>query len=96
MDLRWFSFDWYATLGLPNEETTTYVLKYRYGDWTHENRRKICIKFDITGTEYTRNHYSVLSWVTCLDLAPSMTLCDSAFITRYPQIMGNQEERAPA
>jgi hypothetical protein len=59
MDLRWFSFDCYATLGLPNEETTTYVLKYRYGDWTHENRRKICIKFDITGTEYTMNHYSV-------------------------------------
>ena len=63
MDLRWFSFDWYATLGLPNEDTTIYVLKYRYGDWTHENHRKIRIKFDITGTEYTINHYSVLSWV---------------------------------
>ncbi len=61
MDLRWFSFDWYATLGLPNEDTTTYVLKYRYGDWTHENYRKIRIKFDITGTVYTINHYSVLS-----------------------------------
>ena len=82
------SFDWYATLALPNEGTTTYVLKYRYGDWTHENHRKIRIKFDITGTEYTINHY--------LDLAPSMTLCDRAFITRYPQIMGNQGERAPA
>ena len=64
MDLRWFSFDWYATLGLPNEDTTTYVLKYRYGDWTHENHRKIRIKFDITDTEYTINHYSVLSWGT--------------------------------
>jgi hypothetical protein len=42
------------------------------------------------------NHYSILSWGTCLDLAPSITLCDRAFITRYPQIMGNQEERAPA
>ena len=96
MDLRWFSFDWYATLGLPNEDTTTYVLKYRYDDWTHKNHRKIRIKFDITGTKYTMNHYSVLSWGSCLDLAPSMALCDRVFIAGYPQIMGNQEERAPA
>ena len=32
MALRWFSFDWYAELGLPDEDTTTYQLKYRYGD----------------------------------------------------------------
>ena len=25
MDLRWYSFDWYAGLGLPDEDTTIYV-----------------------------------------------------------------------
>jgi hypothetical protein len=95
MDLRWFSFDWYAGLNLPNEDTVVYVLKYRYGDYTNDKQFKIRIKFDITGDEYVINHYSVLCWGSLVDLTPSMVLCDAAFIRRYPQIMGNQEERQP-
>ena len=95
MDLRWFSFDWYAGLNLPDEDTTVYVLKYRYGDYTNDNQFKIRIKFDITGDEYILNHYSVLTWGSLVDLTPGMVLCDAALIRRYPQIMGNQEERQP-
>jgi hypothetical protein len=32
MDFRWYFFDWYAELGLPDEDTTTYELQFRYGD----------------------------------------------------------------
>ena len=95
MDLRWFPFDWYAGLSFPDEDTTTYVLKYRYGDYTNDNQFKIRIKFDITGDEYVLNHYSVLMWGSLLALTPGMVLCDRTFIRRYPHIMGNQEERQP-
>ena len=37
MDLRWYSFDWYATLGLPNEDTTIYVPQYQYGQQQTED-----------------------------------------------------------
>jgi hypothetical protein len=53
------------------------------------------IKFDITGDEYILNHYSVLTWGSLVDLTPGMVLCDATLIRRYPQIMGNQEERQP-
>jgi hypothetical protein len=50
MDLRWYTFDWYATLGLPDEDTTTiYVLKYQYGDWFRDDHLRIRLQFDITG-----------------------------------------------
>jgi hypothetical protein len=88
MDLRWYSFDWYASLGLPNEDTTIYVLQYQYGEWTSNNHRRIKLTFDVTGDEHTLSHYTVLAWGSYLDLSPSMTLCTREFIAQYPQIMG--------
>ena len=55
MDLRWYSFDWYATLGLPNEDTTIYVLQYQYGAWVNNNHKTIRLKFDITGDKHIFN-----------------------------------------
>ncbi len=69
-------------LNLPDEDTTVYVLKYRYGDYTNDNQFKIRIEFDITGDEYILNHYSVLTWGSLVDLTPGMVLCDAAFIRR--------------
>ena len=89
MDLRWYSFDWYAQLGLPDEDTKTYVLQYRYGDWVQDNEQSIRVTFDITGDQHIFNHFTVLSWGSYLDLSPSMTLCTREFIAQYPQIMGN-------
>jgi hypothetical protein len=48
MDLRWYSFDWYAALGLPNEDITINVLKYQYGDWMRDDHLRIRLQFDIT------------------------------------------------
>ena len=89
MDLRWYSFDWYAQLGLPDEDLKTYVLQYRYGDWVRDNELSIRVTFDITGDQHIFNHFTVLSWGSYLDLSPSMTLCTREFIAQYPQIMGN-------
>ena len=90
MDLRWYSFDWYAGLGLPNEDTTIYVLQYQYGAWVNNQHRRIHVKFAITGDCHTFGHYAVLTWGSYLGLAPTMVLCDDAFIQQYPQILGNQ------
>lgn len=92
MDLRWYSFDWYATLGLPNEDTTIYVLQYQYGRWVNNRQKTIRLKFDISGDEHIFNHYTVLAWGSYIDLAPTMVLCDQAFIRQYPQILGTQQQ----
>jgi hypothetical protein len=92
MDLRWYTFDWYAQLGLPNEGTTIYVLQFRYGDWVHDDHRKIRVIFTITGDQHIFNHFTVLTWGSYLELVPTMDLCDREFITKHPQIMGNQQE----
>jgi hypothetical protein len=81
MDLRWYSFDWYAQLGLPNEDTTIYVLQFRYGDWVHDDHRKIRVIFTITGDQHIFNHFTVLTWGSYLELDPTMVLCDREFIT---------------
>ena len=94
MDLRWYSFDWYATLGLPNEDTTLYVLQYKYGDWLRNDHLRIRLQFDVTGDRHIFNHYNVLAWGSYTEFAPTMVLCDQAFIDRYPQIMGNNQPEA--
>ena len=70
MDLRWYSFDWYATLGLPNEDTTIYVLQYQYGQWVGNAEKKIRLKFDITGDEHIFNHYTTRVWGSYTTLVP--------------------------
>ena len=92
MDLRWYSFDWYATLGLPNEDTTIYVLQYQYGQWVGNAEKKIRLKFDITGEEHIFSHYTTREWGSYTTLVPPMVLCDRAFIRDYPQIMGGQQQ----
>lgn len=56
MDLRRYSFDWYAQLGFLDEDTTTYVLQYRYGDWVQDNHHKIRVTFTVTGAKHIFNH----------------------------------------
>ena len=90
MDLRWYSFDWYATLGLPNEDTTLYVLQYQYEQWVGNAEKKIRLKFDITGEEHIFSHYTTREWRSYTTLVPPMVLCDRAFIRDYPQILGGQ------
>ena len=92
MDLRWYSFDWYATLGLPDEDTILYVLKYQYGDWLRDDHLRIRLQFDITGDRHIFNHSNVLEWGSYTEFAPTMVLCDQAFINQYPQIMGNNQQ----
>jgi len=93
MNLRWYSFDWYAGLGLPNEDTTIYALKYQYGAWTNNRHRRINLKFDITGDSHTFGYYAVLTWGSYLALAPTMVLYDDVFVQRHPQIMGNHQQQ---
>ena len=90
MDLRWYGFDWYAGLGLPNEDNIVYVLEFRYLDWINNHHQKIRVQFHITSDTHLFNHFTVYCWGSCITLTDQMVLVDHAFIRAHPQVLGER------
>jgi hypothetical protein len=87
VDLRWYGYDWYAGLGLPNYDTQIYVVAFEYKQWFHSTTRtKIVAVCTVFNEEWPLNHYFVRAYGSCLSLTYAMTLVDKQLVTLYPRL----------
>ena len=94
MDIRCYSAQWYAGLGLPDPEHNTYVVKYRYTNWGGKNRndrKKLVAVCDLFDERHIVNHEFVQRYGQWRQLLPHMTLVDKAMVIAYPLLV--QEDR---
>lgn len=89
VDLRFFSDNWYESLGLPDWQDSTYVVVFEYTHWYHHiSKKKISAKFVLTGQTFGLDTYQVYAWGEQKVLDPDkMILVDKAFSRRYPRIL---------
>jgi hypothetical protein len=89
VDLRFYGDLWYERLGLPDYASSSYVMKFTYTHWYHKSsKRKISVKFDITGQSYAFDGYLVFAWGSCKDFdASKMILVDASLVKTYPKII---------
>jgi len=94
VDIRCYSAQWYAELGLPDPEHNTYVVQYRYTNWggkKHNDRKKLVAVCDLFDERHIVNHEFVQRYGQCRQLLPHMTLVDKAMVLAYPLLV--QEDR---
>jgi hypothetical protein len=87
VDIRSYSTQWYAGLGLPDPKHNTYVVQYRrHTNWGGKNRNDcnrlvaICDLFD---ERHIVNHEFVQRYGQWRQLLPHMTLVDKTMLLVY-------------
>ena len=90
LDLRYWGYDWFDTLDLPDAYTTTYVVECKYVAW-HTRRRYrfiqvMCPLFDEV-LDHLWDHYYVFCYGSIRALTNAHTLIDAQFCLRYPDIL---------
>lgn len=91
IDLRSYGYDWYASLGLPDQDHVTYVVAYqylRYGNKSQTTLVAICKVLDeLYESRRALDAFFVYTYGAILTLGPNMVLVDESFILRYPSIL---------
>ena len=87
VDLRWYGYDWYSGLGLPNYDTQRYVVAFEYTQWFHSTTRtKIVGVCRVFNEEWPLNHYFVRAYGSYLTLPAASTLVDKKLVVSYPRL----------
>ena len=87
VDLRAFGAVWYEALNLPQQRTTTYVVKYRAGK-LEPSRRKIKATCKLwPNTTNLFSEYFLRCFGQWKRLLPGHVLVDEALVQAHPQIM---------
>ena len=90
LDLRYWGYDWFDTLDLPNAYATTYVVLCEYVVWhTHGRYRYVqvrCPLFDEILSDLW-HHYYVYVYGSIRTLTDAHTLIDEQFCLLYPDIL---------
>ena len=87
VDLRAFGASWYEALNLPQQRTTTYVVRYRAGK-LEPSRRKIKATCKLwPSTTNLFSEYFLRCFGQWKRLLPGHVLVDEAFVQAHPQIM---------
>ena len=87
VDLRWYGYDWYSGLGLPNFDTHLYLVKFEYTQWYHSTTRtKIVAVCRVFNEEWPLNHYFVRAYGSRTKLPADSTLVDSKLVALYPRL----------
>ena len=86
VDIRGYGADWYNALGLPNSDTTTYVVEYVF---RRDKGAKNLKKIDATCRLYKSATKVDEYWITCYGQWPVVqqghVLVDAAFLAVHPQ-----------
>ena len=85
VDLRCYNYTWYANLGLPNHDTTTYAVEYVYQKWTR-SRRKVEVFCPVFAETFFVDKVFVQMYGSVRILPSTWILIDSVFIKEYPQV----------
>lgn len=87
MDLRFFSDGWYHSLGLPDEDFTSYLWPFDYKGYANDARTKIRVKFRFTNATYILTNFQVTCWGYPKTINANTVTITAAFIRQYPQIL---------
>lgn len=88
IDLRFYGSDWYLSLGLPDCDTTSYVVIFQYTRWFHKTTRtKIVATCPVFGEEWPLNNHFVRSYGRRLSFPDGAVLVDSEFVRQFPQLL---------
>ncbi len=87
VDLRWYGYDGYSGLGLPNYDTHKYVVAFSYTQWLHsKTHTKIVAVCRVFNEKWPLNHYIFRAYGSCLNLTDSVTLVGNKFVALYPRL----------
>ncbi len=87
VDLRWYGYDWYSGLGLPNFDTHLYLVKFEYNQWYHSTTRtKIVAVCRVFIEEWPLNHYFVRAYGSRTKLPEDSTMVDNKLAALYPRL----------
>jgi hypothetical protein len=89
VDLRFFGDIWYEQLGLPDFESSCYVMPFTYTHWYHRtSKKKISARFDLNDQSYAFDNYLVFAWGSkkVFDAA-TMILVDDTLAASFPKIV---------
>jgi len=90
VDLRFFGDDeWYEGLGLPDWQTSSYVVVFRYVNWYHKNKskKKISANFELGKHIYNFDNYLVYCWGSNkIFNETTMILVDADILSSFPRI----------
>jgi hypothetical protein len=89
VDLRAFGDDSYEALGLPDWQTTSYVIELRLTHWFHKSsKKKISAKLALGKATYALDAYWVYAWGynKTFDTA-KMIIVDEAMLNLYPSLL---------
>jgi hypothetical protein len=87
VDIRYYSAQWYAELGLEDPEHRMYVVKFDYVKWIGKNKLRIIAVCQLFDEQHKVTHEFVQRYGSCKVLLPAMTLVDKAMVIAYPQML---------
>ena len=94
VDLRSYGYPWFATLLLPNYDTTSYVVACRYVRFVTNTNTLITLHCDLFDETYNVDNVYVYEWGMCLNIPTGAILLDPSWIARYPLIISDPTRRA--
>ena len=99
VNLRFYNELWYINLNLPDCLHVSYLVPFRYTQWTNNNNHKrINAKCPLFNEEFKKlSNVFVHMWGSQrqFSASPTQVLVDEQFIIQYPQILPNQPLEAP-
>lgn len=87
VDIRYYSSEWYACLGLPDPEHHSYVVKFDYTGWANKNHTKIKATCELFDEHHVLNHDFVKRYGSRLALANFMTLINRDTVLQFPELV---------
>jgi hypothetical protein len=90
VDLRTWSdasLTWFYNIGLPNPDTTPYLVEVHYLNWTNDKHLNITVNCPLYDTTTDVDSYWVFAHGSRLTMPPLSTLVDAAFAEKYPSIL---------
>jgi len=91
VDIRYYSSEWYAQLGLPDPDHHSYVVKFDYTEWANKKHTKIWATCELLDEVHQVNHDFVVRYGSRLQLANFMTLVTREIVVQYPALI--QQDR---
>ena len=86
--LRSYGDDWFHNLNLPEHESMTYVVQYRYVRWLNKEHTLIEGYCSVFNETFRLQHYFVYCFGSVKKFdSGTMILVDTALVSKYPKIM---------
>jgi hypothetical protein len=91
VDVRYFGgCTWYASIGLPEAHTKTYVFYCEYGDWIGTRKKKINLHVLVTNEIFPVDNLFVATYGSAKSFVPGhMVLVTKPMVKKYPKLLND-------